>query len=82
MERAMTDAILKPPPAALLLAFELRDAWRAARDEARRAYVVWRDAPRSAKSDAYTAYRAAADREDAAAEAYARPNRLGISTGE
>jgi hypothetical protein len=43
-----------------------RLAWECARDDAHLAFRVWCDAPRGAKRDAYTAYRAAADREDVA----------------
>jgi hypothetical protein len=49
---------------------EPRQAWRAARDDATLAYLCWRDAPRDRKADAYAVYRAAADREDAAAGAW------------
>jgi hypothetical protein len=48
----------------------VRDAWREAREEADEAYRSWiarRDA------DAYAAYRAAQDREDAAQDALAVP---------
>jgi hypothetical protein len=47
-------------------------AWRAASDEALRAYDAWRDAKRDTRSDAYCVYLAAADREAAAAEALYR----------
>jgi hypothetical protein len=46
-----------------------RVAWRAARDEALAAYDAWCEAERADKADAYVVYRAAADREDAAAVA-------------
>jgi hypothetical protein len=43
-----------------------RLAWECARDDAHLAFRLWCDAPLSAKRDAFTAYRAAADREDVA----------------
>jgi hypothetical protein len=43
-----------------------RLAWECARDDAHLAFRLWCDAPRTSKRDAYTAYRAAADREDVA----------------
>ena len=46
-----------------------RVAWHAARDEALAAYDAWCEAERADKADAYVVYRAAADREDAAATA-------------
>jgi hypothetical protein len=46
-----------------------RVAWHAARDEALAAYDAWCEAERGDKADAYVVYRAAADREDAAATA-------------
>jgi hypothetical protein len=45
------------------------DAWSDARDETRAAYVVWRLA---GTRDAYAAYRAAQDREDAAQDTLAQ----------
>jgi hypothetical protein len=50
----------------------LRQVWRAAQDEADRAYGVWQEEP---GREAYLAYRAAADRADAALDAIigARP---------
>jgi hypothetical protein len=46
-----------------------RMAWECARDDAHLAFRLWCDAPRQSKRDAYTAYRAAADREDVAISA-------------
>jgi hypothetical protein len=43
-------------------------AWRAARDDARSAYQAWSN---GAGQDGYAAYRAAVDREEAAAAAFA-----------
>jgi hypothetical protein len=56
--------VLPTPPDAdddLLVA-----AWKAARDDAAHAYAAWRD---RTGDDAFAVYRAAADREDAAAAA-------------
>jgi len=44
------------------------DAWKDARDDARAAYSAWQ---RLHSADAYAAYRAAQDREDAAQDALA-----------
>jgi hypothetical protein len=49
--------------------FDRRMAWELARDEAHLAFRLWCHAPTDRKRDAYTAYRAAADREDVAAAA-------------
>jgi hypothetical protein len=46
-----------------------RMAWECARDDAHLAFRLWCDAPLASKRDAYTAYRAAADREDVAVSA-------------
>jgi hypothetical protein len=46
---------------------DARLAWELARDEANLTFHLWCHAPRNARRDAYTAYRAAADREDLAA---------------
>ena len=46
---------------------DARSAWELARDEAHLAFHHWCHAPQRNKRDAYTAYRAAADREDLAA---------------
>jgi hypothetical protein len=46
-----------------------RMAWESARDDAQLAFRLWCDAPQRSKRDAYTAYRAAADREDVAVAA-------------
>jgi hypothetical protein len=51
----------------------VHDAWWNAREESRAAYLAWR---RTGGADAYAAYRAAQDREDAAQDA------LAASTGE
>jgi hypothetical protein len=47
-------------------------AYEAARDEATVALWAWCAAPYGAKRQAFTAYRAATDREDAAADAWLR----------
>lgn len=49
-----------------------RDAWKAALEDGWLAYRVWCRAHPSEKHDAYIAYVAAVDREDAAALSYAR----------
>jgi hypothetical protein len=46
---------------------QLREAWMAAREEARAAYRWWCEASPDERRLAYTVYVAAADREDAAA---------------
>jgi hypothetical protein len=46
-----------------------RQAWECARDDAHLAFRLWCAAPLDGKRDAYTAYRAAADREDVAVAA-------------
>jgi hypothetical protein len=45
-------------------------AWQAAHLEATFAYLDWRDAAPEHRRDAYAVYRAAADREDAAAASW------------
>jgi hypothetical protein len=55
-----------------LLSSELRRrAWMHARDEARAAYELWAGVDRSDRPAAYAAYRAAEEREAAAAEVLA-----------
>jgi hypothetical protein len=49
---------------------ELYQAYWAAREEADMAVVAWCEAPYGAKREAFAVYRAAADREDAAAHAW------------
>jgi hypothetical protein len=44
-------------------------AWSDADDDANAAYLAWRDADRSGEADAFVVYRAALDREEAAARA-------------
>lgn len=44
-------------------------AWSDAADDAHAAYLAWRDADRSGQADAFVVYRAALDREQAAARA-------------
>jgi hypothetical protein len=51
---------------------EIYQAYESAREEAESALADWRSAPTSAWRDAFTRYRAAADREDAAALAWLR----------
>ena len=61
-----SSAVTTRPP--LLPSWELYQAWRAAYDEADLALADWRCAPIALRADAYAVYRAAADREDAAAD--------------
>ena len=44
-------------------------AWSDAADDAHAAYLAWRDAERADQADAFVVYRAALDREEAAARA-------------
>jgi hypothetical protein len=48
---------------------DLQLAWLDAADDAHEAYVAWRDADRSEQPNAFLVYRAALDREEAAARA-------------
>jgi hypothetical protein len=61
---------LDTPPAErhVLLPCEVYQAWQAAVADADEAYHAWCGAPAPRRRDAYAAYRAAADREDVAAE--------------
>ena len=52
--------------------WDLYQAWVAARDEARSAYRGWCQAGTGDRRDAYSRYRAAADRADAAGDHFAR----------
>ena len=65
-----TLAMLLPPPDAN--GESLLNAWRAARDDSLEAYHAWRVALRDHADDAYAAYKAADEREAAAAEALGR----------
>jgi hypothetical protein len=51
---------------------ELACAWREATDESLEAYEAWRAAEAEDKPERFAVYRAAIDREDAAASALAR----------
>jgi hypothetical protein len=54
-----------------LLPFETRRrAWMSAREEARLAYRAWVEAPDDERADAFAVYRAAEEREEAAARAF------------
>jgi len=54
-----------------LMSFELRRrAWIAARDEARRAYCAWASAADPDRAEAHAVYRAAEEREEAAARVF------------
>jgi hypothetical protein len=48
-------------------AADLLLAWIDAADDAHEAYLAWRDAEHSGRTDAFVVYRAALDREEAAA---------------
>ena len=50
----------------------LQLAWLDAADDTDEAYVLWRDAARVDQADAFVVYRAALDREEAAAQALQR----------
>jgi hypothetical protein len=50
-------------------AADLLLAWIDAADDAHEAYLAWRDADQSERTDAFVVYRAALDREEAAARA-------------
>jgi hypothetical protein len=66
--QAIIDTPARSDPVAhTLLPCEIYHLWRVAFEEADRALADWRCAPVSARAEAYAAYRAAADREDAAA---------------
>ena len=54
----------------------LQLAWLDAADDAYEAYVLWRDAARVDQADAFVVYRAALDREEAAAQALQRETRV------
>jgi hypothetical protein len=60
------------PTRTLPLAYERYRAWTGARDDARAAFRRWCAANVDDRADAYAAYRAAADREDAAADWFLR----------
>jgi hypothetical protein len=46
---------------------DLQIAWLDAADDAYESYLAWRDADRAERADAFAVYRAALDREEAAA---------------
>lgn len=62
------SAAVTTRPRLFLPSWELYQAWRAACEEVDLALTDWRCAAVPARADAYAVYRAAADREDAAAE--------------
>jgi hypothetical protein len=51
-----------------LLPCEIYQAWQAAQEDAQDAFLAWCAAAYGKKAEAYAVYRAAADREDIAAE--------------
>lgn len=61
--RRRSPARERPP----LPSWELYQVWQAAFEEAGDALAAWSAAPVSRRGEAYAVYRAAADREDAAA---------------
>jgi hypothetical protein len=65
----LTGGLATRRPADLLL------AWMDAADDAREAYVAWCTAERSERATAFVVYRAALDREEAAASALERETR-------
>jgi hypothetical protein len=67
MSNLMTPSTNDPWPSC-----ELYQAYGAARQEADLALAAWCAAPYGAKGKAFVVYRAAADREDAAAQAWLR----------
>ena len=52
----------------VLLPCEIYQAWQVAFDDAEEAFLAWCDASAIRRAEAYVVYRAAADREDVAAE--------------
>jgi hypothetical protein len=56
-------------PLAARRSADLQLAWVDAADDVQDAYVVWLRAERAERADAFTAYQAALDREEAAARA-------------
>jgi hypothetical protein len=65
-------AVLERPPLSREVLLELYDAWAAARDDARSAYLAWCAAPFGEKDAAYASYLAGSDREDAAGGMFLR----------
>jgi hypothetical protein len=53
-----------------LLPCEIYQAWQVAFDDAEEAFLAWCDAPGTSRPEAYAVYRAAADREDVAADCW------------
>ena len=70
--RALCGACSSPSPLnPALLPFETRRrAWIEAREEARLAYRAWAEADKPDRAGAYTVYRAAEEREEAAARVF------------
>jgi hypothetical protein len=52
----------------ILFPCEVYQAWQAAAEDAENAFRAWCSAPSDGRAEAYAVYRAAADREDVAAE--------------
>ena len=68
MTALLTRLDSPPEERHVLLPCEVYQAWQAAFDDAEEAFLAWSEAPVHQRADAYAAYRAAADREDVAAE--------------
>lgn len=67
---AITFPALEPPirDRDMLLPCEIYQAWRAAQEDAEDAFRAWCASPFDRKSEGHAVYRAAADRENVAAE--------------
>jgi hypothetical protein len=72
MSRSVDIATTDTASTATWPPWELYGAWEAARDDAREALAAWRSSPPVHRRTAFLVYRAAADREDAAAVAWMR----------
>jgi hypothetical protein len=70
-----SSSILIGGPLGALRSADLQLAWLDAADDAQDACAAWLHADRVDRADAFVAYRAALDREEAAARALARQTR-------
>jgi hypothetical protein len=70
MSAAPSTAAGSAPPLATVTPEALADAWTSAREDSALACDAWRCAPSGQRRAAYAVYLAAADREDAAQEAF------------
>jgi hypothetical protein len=66
-----SSSIFTSDALAAQLSADLRLAWLDAEDDAREAYLAWRDADRTEQARAFLVYQAALDREEAAARGLA-----------